>query len=409
MNQFPRLANNKEAMKQENQRQVLSLIDRHPISRSGLAKETGLTQSAISSIINNLISDNIVAEIGKYDDTSLGRKPTLLDINASWGYIIGISIDREGFDIGIVNVKGNVIGKATHLNYDDDVSNALDNITRETESLIAKNQINPDRIIGIGVIAPGPVDAVSGKILNPRALDSWHYLNLRDELQKRLPYQTYVQHNSNALARAEYRMGLGSKYNSFALFVVNSGIGLGLSLNRQIYTGANGLGCEIGHTSIDINGRLCCCGNRGCLELYASTAAILYEAGRVRKDITTWQDLIDKAYEGDTFCDSLLDIQARYLAHSIINLNNLLELDAVIITGMASYLGELLLEKIRVHVCQSVMSKSTRSLVIENSSIRENAMVIAAGAVVNDKLFNGNLYVNTLKNATPIDNANQKG
>lgn len=386
-------ANNKETMKKQNRSQVLSLISRSPVSRSGLAKETGLTLPAIGSIVNELVQVGLVRETGKSEgETVIGRKPVFLDIVPDWKSIVAISIDHEGFELGLVDCKGAPFGEIVHLPYVSDTAAALDSIAAAAQNLVSRASLPKEQILGAGVIAPGPVDATAGRILNPPSFEAWHNLNLRDELERRFPYPVYVQHNSGALALAESRMGAGLQYHNFALLIINAGIGLGLVLNDQVYTGANGLGCEIAHTSIDLNGRLCSCGNRGCLELYASTSAVLYDTTRVRPEIQSWEQLVDNAYTGDSFCIGMLDQQAKYLAHSIINLNNLLELEAVVLTGMAAYRGELLLEKLRTHVQQNVLSKSNRTLAVELSPIQKNPMIIAAGSVLINALLQDDLF-----------------
>lgn len=297
---------NKDTMKIENRRQVLSQIYHKPMSRAELSRETGLTQSAIGIIVNEFLDEGIVEELGKQDDTSVGRKPISLNINAGWGVIVCISIDREGFQIGLTDLKGTIISGIRYMAYEDDVPEALDKIAAGAKGLIAGAKTE-ERVIGVGVVVPGPVDARLGRILNPPAFEAWHNLPIKDEFEKRLGHRVFVQHNAGAMAIAEYRLFSGEKYNSFALLAVNTGVGLGLILNGQIYTGANGLGCEIGHTSVDINGRRCLCGNRGCLELYSSTSAVMYEARRLRPDIESWESLVDKAWSGDSFCLGMID------------------------------------------------------------------------------------------------------
>jgi len=386
-----KLANNKKRMKAENRRQVLHLLQGESLSRAELAKRTRLTQAAISGIVDELTAEGIVLECGKAE-TKLGRKPIKLQMNPQWGYALGISIDHDGFELNIMDITGRVIGETISMPYHDHPMEALDSLCQTMTELVAVHHIDEQRVIGLGAIAPGPVDIKSGIILNAPGFDSWHHLNLRLELQKRLPYRVFIQHNANALARAEYSFGVGKNYKSFALLVINAGIGLGLMLNEQIYSGVNGQGCEIGHTSVDINGRLCPCGNRGCLEAYASTAAVLYDINSYQKHIHTWKDFMDAAAAGDPLCGRMLGSQAAYLAHSVVNLNNLLGLDAVIITGLALYRGELLAELIEQNLSGRLLSSETGRLTVQLSSLRENATVIAAGSVVTDQLYMHDLY-----------------
>lgn len=392
-----RHANNKESMKRENRRLVMQLLHGAVLSRAELSKKTHLTQAAISSIVEELISEGIIFESGKVAKTQTGRRPITLEINAQWGYVLGISIDHDGVEMGVLDLNGQIVGEPINLPYADDVPQALDAIAAAGLRLIEERQVDVKKIIGVGAITPGPVDAKNGQILNPPGFDSWHGLLLRDELEKRLPYRVFVQHNANAIARAEYSFGFGKQYESFAELIINTGIGMGLMLKNSVYSGANGLGCELGHTSIDIHGRHCACGNRGCLEMYASTSAVLYDVRRLRKDINTWQEFMDACDAGDTFCLRLLDDQAAYLAHALINLNNLLELDAVILTGLVLYRGEMLAERIEKHVAEVSLNKDIHALRICLSPLTEHLPIIAAGAVVTDRLFRHDLFLDLKK------------
>lgn len=273
------LGRNKDTMKLENRRQVLELIARQPLSRAGLAKKTGLTQSAVGNMVGDLLQAGIVREVqSPPEEAALGRRPILLEVNPSWKTVIGVSIDRDGIEVGLSDMRGRGLGKTVSLPCQNDPQAALDTIAQAVEGLLRDQRVRPERILGLGAIVPGPVNASRGVLLNPPRFEGWHGFPLKDQLSRRLSVPVYVEHNASAAARAQLNAGFPCR--SFALLLINDGIGLGLVLHGQVYTGANGLGCELGHTSIDLHGRPCACGNRGCLELYASTSAILYDARR---------------------------------------------------------------------------------------------------------------------------------
>jgi predicted NBD/HSP70 family sugar kinase len=379
-------------MKRENRRHVLSIIGRRSVSRIELAKETHLSQAAITEITSELLREGIIVETGKQNDSAApGRKPISLDMNAAWGTILGINIEREYYEIGLFTVCGVLAGETVRLDAASSPEAALDGIADAARRLLAGAGIDRSRVIGIGAIAPGPVDAVDGVILNPINFDDWHGFRLKEGLERRFPYKVYMQHNATAFIYMENLLNNVSRYENFALFAINAGIGFGLVLNGQVYAGARNLNSEIAHTSIETNGRLCACGNFGCLEVYASVRAVLHEIRRVYRDVADWRDFIDLAHQGDPLCATLLDQQAGYLAHSIANLNNILELDAVIITGLGAYRGELLLGLIRKHV-SGRLQPNRPALVIENSGIKDHIGVTAAATLVIDQLFNQDLF-----------------
>ena len=110
------LGNNKDTMKLENRRQVLGLIRQQPLSRASLAKETGLTQSAIGNMVGDLLQVGILRETQSFpEEISPGRKPILLDLVPSWKTAVGVSIDREGFEVGLVDLRGKIVGDTVSL------------------------------------------------------------------------------------------------------------------------------------------------------------------------------------------------------------------------------------------------------------------------------------------------------
>ena len=383
----------RQAMKFENQRRLLSLLYQQPTSRISLARKTGLTQASVSIIADDLIRDGIVAETNQtVDEAGKGRKPTLLDINRNWGYIIGISIDRDGIDIGLVNLRGEIIDRFGRFSPLPDYSASLDAVARKVKALLARHR--EKRIIGAGVAVPGPFDEQCGRMLNPPGFyKEWHSLNLRQELQNRLDLPFIIEHNSIAMAKAEKCFGEKNKYANFILINVNAGLGAGLVLNHAVYSGPNGYGGEFGHTSIDINGRLCSCGNRGCIEQYASLSALLYSVQRVRPDIAAWEQLVDLAYEGDELCNRFLEEEAQYLAHAIVNQSNLLGLEAAIIAGRITYRPHRLISLIREKINSSHLTQLYRPLYVGAASVKDNPYISSGAAIVIDRFFNGELYV----------------
>lgn len=390
------LGRNKGTMKMENRCQILNLIRQNPISRVGLARKTRLTQSAIGNMVNDLLQLGLVLETESMpEENSLGRRPILLDLNPSWKTVAGISIDREGFTVGLWDLRGKAVGTCISLPYENDPVSALEKLSKTVKKLLSIHSLTEQDILGLGIIAPGPLQKDTGTILQPAHFEGWHNFPLQEAFSRKFPFPVYVEHNASAMARV--LLDFGSPYRSFALLIVNDGIGLGLALNGKIYAGTNGLGCELGHTSIDLHGRPCTCGNRGCLEQYASTSAILYDAKRAMHSLNSWEELVNQAYEGNSFCQSLLEQQGEYLAASIINLHNLLELDAVLLAGAAAYRGEKLLGEIQKKVQQRVLLKQVHPLEFRLVQNQELPPSLAAASIVLDQFFQGDLFARIVR------------
>ena len=350
-------AQNSADMKFQNRKLILNLIRKEPISRAELARRTGLTRAAVSIIVDELIAMELVFEIGTAK-SDFGRKPVLLDINPNSYYILGFDISRSHYTISIVNMKGVVIKKRKiELSEYLTVTAAIKKIVQEIRNMVDNKNLPFDKILGLGVSAPGPLDVYKGIILNPPNFDLWKEVNIVDILKEEFSFEIYLENNSVALALAEKIFGVGKMFRSSILLVVDTGVGAGIIINDELYRGVGGFGSEVGHTSINIDGKVCSCGNRGCLEVYASIPAILTEARKIDRNITSWNHIVDRALNGDKLAKELIDKEARYLSAGIVNSMNILELEAVVLTGYVLYKPELLLERIRYYVHRTSITR----------------------------------------------------
>ena len=382
---------NSTNMKLDNRRLILSIIRKNPISRAELARKTGLTRATVTLLIDEIVNIGIVMETVTAR-ADFGRKPVLLDLNPSSYYIVGVYISREGCSVGVVNIKGELLLQheaefEVKSNFDENINNIIEGIKK----VMADSGLAEDKLLGIGVSSPGPVDINNGIILNPPNFDAWHNMNIVGELKKTFQYDIFLDNNASSLTLAEKNYGRGVEFSNFMLMVVDTGIGAGIIINDKLYRGVGGFGSEIGHTSIDLNGRVCNCGNIGCIEAYASMPAVISDIQQYDKSIKSWKQVIDKASEGDKFCAETIIKEARYLSVGIVNVMNLLELEAIILTGDISYKSKLLIDKISEDVNNFAITRNIHKFQVLNSPIKEESKVVSAAAIILEKFFRGEI------------------
>jgi len=370
-----------------NRKLIMGIIHREPVSRAELARKTGLTRAAVSIIVDELISDGIVMEKG-VAEAELGRKPVLLDINPDSYYAFGLNISRGKCSLGIVNLKGELkarkeINLLNALNADE----ALNIIIKEIKEMPVETDIAPEKLLGLGISTPGPVDVFSGTILNPPNFDMWKNVSITAELKKEFSYNILLENNSVALALAEKNYGLGKKFSNFILIVVDNGIGSGVVINNRLYRGFGGFGGEIGHTTINVNGERCSCGNIGCLELYASIPVAVRRARKHDPAIISWSDIVDRAESGDKDCLNIIEEEAWYLSSGIVNAVNILEIEAVVLTGDISYRHGLILDGLCKYVNERAITRNVHRTGLYISGLVNDADVIAAATTVIDSFI----------------------
>jgi predicted NBD/HSP70 family sugar kinase/biotin operon repressor len=393
-------ARNSTDMKFHNRNTILKIVQGTPVSRAELARKTGLTRAAISLIIDELLEGGIIIEAGT-GKAKYGRKPILLEINSDRYYAVGLNISRSGYSAGIVDIKGSLkhsynFDNSNYMmcNSSDMTDNTKVNVERELNyikhaisDLIKNSGIEEEKILGLGISAPGPLDVYNGTILNPPNFSLWHGVNIISELKKDIPFEIFLENNSTALTLAEKNISNSTKFSDFMLIVVDTGIGGGIVIDDKLYRGKEGFGCEIGHTTIDVNGKRCSCGNIGCLEVYASIPAILQKTKQYDTEIKSWEDIVDKAEQGNNYCLNIIREEARLLGAAIVNALNILELEAVVLTGYINYKPNMLIKLINEYVGKTAITRNIRSTEIFSSSLNKNSDIIAAASIVIDKFF----------------------
>lgn len=383
-----RTARNGPQMRLLNRLRMLRLVRRGAIARSEIAVETGLTRAAISLIVSELIGDGLLLEAGCRGSAG-GRRPVLLELNPEYAYALGLTISRTGAEVGVVDFRGQLLLQTSLNGPLTSRGAALLEIKQAIRRTLGSRRLANRRSLGLGISTPGPVDVLTGTILNPPNFDLWHGVRLCDELMDVAGQRVFLANNSQALTMAEKAYGRGRDCRTFILLVVESGIGAGIVCGEDLYSGWSGFGNEVGHTSINYDGPKCKCGLRGCVELYASVPNVLERVRKDRPRIKTWQDFIDSAHSGETSCRRVLQDQARALATALVNAMNTLELDAIVLTGDVLYRGELLREMIEQEVNQSAINRRLRHIPVCLSALEEHSAVMAAAGIAIEKFFQG--------------------
>ncbi len=356
---------NSEVMRENNKKLVLNLIRKGDFSRADIAKEIGLTKATLTFLADELLKEGIIYEENVTDYTGVGRRPSYLRLLPNSRYVIGLALSRSGFWLGLYDIIGNQIANDKFTYISDNAQENLENMAKLIESY--KSLIDTKKLLGIGVASPGPLDYESGTILNPPNFEHWHNCEFSKILSTLCNLPVKVDNIANAMAVSERYFGCCKKEKDFAYIVVNEGIGSGIIVNEKIYRGHRGYGNELGHISIDYNGIECSCGNRGCLEKYASIPSIL--KGTSYK---SWKDVTDN-------CDyEIIDKEIRYLSCGIVSLLNLFDLGTIIL-GDELNDDELLIRKLSQEVNKHVIVR--HPVTITASKVTQRALAAASVAL----------------------------
>ncbi|MBP3359913.1 MAG: ROK family transcriptional regulator [Clostridia bacterium] len=359
---------NAEMMKTNNKKLILNLIRQDNYSRVDLAREMKLTKATLSILTEEMLREGLIFEEAAGEDYSgVGRRPIYIRLREKARYVIGIGLTRSGYHTGLFDLGGNAVRIERHKYCSD---NADDNIKAMAEIVERYKKIVPlEALPGIGVAVPGPLDYKTGTILNPPNFEVWHNCELSKKLSALCGLPVRLENIANAMAVAEQYFGCCRREKDFAYVAVDEGIGSGIVTNGRIYRSQRGYGNELGHISIDINGKECSCGNHGCLERYAAIPEILKGTG-----YESWKAVLDDNNE------SIIRKEAEYLSCGIVSLLNLFDLGTIVLGGSISEGGGKIAEIIAKTVNGRAISRHAVRVVMSEAG-HERALAAASIAL----------------------------
>ncbi|NLL01184.1 MAG: ROK family transcriptional regulator [Clostridiales bacterium] len=383
----------KELIRDINTHLVLeTIINQASISRASTAKHLGLTKATVSAIVQDLINRKLVIEIGS-DDTSLGRKPILLSLNKKAGHVISI-------DLGVDTISAlvsDLAGEDCCLKQIRTPRNAF-NIVNEIISLIESMKLPDNSPYGLVGITIG----IHGVTIDNQVSFAPYYnlsgANLAEGLNQHFGVPIYMENEANLSVMGEKTFQYD--YANIANISVHSGIGLGIIINNQLYTGYDGRAGEFGHTIVEIDGRPCPCGNLGCLEQYVSERVLMQEFARLKgleeADFTTFSRMLE---ENDSIAQQVMDRFVKYMSVGINNILNAYNPEIVIINSSFTIQFPHILKQIE----DTLKSKMNSYIQIVPSVLRDTSILLG-GACVAIKGFLGinNLKLNNTKYQSPF-------
>lgn len=273
-----------QLLKRMNRSVLLRLLRARPgLSRARLADESGLTKSTVSLLVRELLDEGWLSEAGTTVADGLGRPSTPLQINVGVRALMGVEIAVETVRLACVSLQGEVLYADTDALTDSAPAGVCVQVARMAAE--AHRQLNERglRLSSIGVCVPGAVDDCTGVVRFAPNL-GWRNVSLLPALEQAfaaagLPGVTVqLQNDADAAALGEYEFFGGEGGDPLIFVSCDVGVGAGVVLNDRLFTGAQGMAGEIGHTILQIDGPLCSCGRRGCAEAFFGSRALAREA-----------------------------------------------------------------------------------------------------------------------------------
>lgn len=390
-----------QLMKSLNRSLVLTTIrNEGPISRAEIAKRIALTPPTVTNIVGELLEEKFIVE-SEIGVSSGGRKPILLRLNSQSFSIIGIDVGVHTIKSLLTDLDAGVIRESRRtLPPRPDADTLLAELNRSVAELL--EAAGPERpVIGIGVGMHGLVNPEQGvSVFAPNL--RLRNVRIAEALEQSFGLPVYVENDVVAMALGELWFGGGQETDHFICVNIGVGVGAGIVLNRQIFRGSSYSAGEIGHTTVDLNGPRCECGNYGCLQTLVSGPAI---AESVRHEIAlgrrstlerhaadslraiTGELVYEAALAGDELAREAFGKAGRLLGIGLTNMIHTLNPQKIILGGGVAQAGELLTGPLEETVKARALESSVRRLTIETSRLGSRATAIGAVTIVLSRLF----------------------
>jgi len=388
---------NRDLIRAINRSAVLNTIKNFgPISRTDIARRTGLSAATITGITTDLIEDSLVFE-KEQGDSSGGRRPILLALNPRGGFVVGLKLTEENVTAALTDLEATVIAKQTRLIEELSLDKVISSIVEVVEELEHQASIEQQNLFGVGIGLAGIIDADRG-VLRYSPIFGWHDVPLVDLLQSKLKVPVFIDNDVNTFTLTERWFGKGQGVDNFLTVTVGRGIGMGIVVNGQLYQGVKGGAGEFGHTVINPEGSMCDCGKRGCLETYASDPALVraakkaFENGKITKAVNSIEEIQTLAEEGDPGAEMVFAQAGETLGRGIANLINVFNPELIIIGGEGVRAGDLLFKPLCEAVDKYVMPGLADDTEIKIELWNDDAWARGAAGLVLRELFESPIH-----------------
>jgi len=336
-------------------RVLQALFDLGPTSRAELARHANVNRSTITGILQPLVDQGILVEGDPLPSNEGGGKPARpLWFAPDAKPICGVLLMHDSVRAALVSLDGRIEAEACipFESLDAPQVELTGVILKCVQQVLRQARREP---LGIGIAVGGMVDTEDGSIVGNAMTPHLKGLPISAELQHRLGLATFVDHHPRALVVGDRWFGPGRGRNNFAVLYITEGIGCALFLDGHLFRGPRGAGGELGHTCVQIDGALCRCGQRGCLETIASLGWLRNEArsmGLAGHREMNFKVLVERAVSGSSDATVLLKKYARNLAHGIANLQQVVAPNVFIVHGDVAAGGHQMLDAIAEEVDQ---------------------------------------------------------
>ena len=361
-----------------------------PVSRADLARDLGMRPSSVTDWVRLLIAKGILAEVGQGGSNG-GRPPVLLDVDRANNYTVGVTAEPRGLLAALVRWDGSVLARAQRQLSASSESAALQReALSAAEEVLAAADVPRGRVRGVGVGLSALVDPVANEAIFSSTFTSARNLRL-DAMAERLALPVYLEDIAYLMALGERWFVYPNEQRPLVFLLIASGA-CGAVIEPWASPGASRFAAEFGHMVLDVNGPLCGCGKRGCLEAFVSEPAILATAARLLSaggnGPATLADIVALAKAGNPVAERIIASVAQHLGVATANLANVFAPALIVLGGaVIDAWGEQLVGGVRAVVKEHLIEYLLPGVDIVGSKLGPDAPLMGSAARVMQAFF----------------------
>lgn len=323
---------------------VRTLSERGSLSAAQLARLTGLAKSTVSTALSELKRTDMVVETGSESAGTVGRPATTLTLNPRAGTCIGILIGQSEIQVIVADVSHTVLSdQSVHIEPDYPPEKGAELVRELIASAYAEQWQSPEGLLGVGIAVGGPVNPINRQVLRG-GLPNWVGIDLRQVFGPMFDAPLFADNESNCSAIAEMTWGAAQGFEDFIVYTLDLGVGGAIVSGGKVLRGIAGGAGEFGHVVIDPDGPLCRCGNRGCLEVYASFRGPMAEAERHFGRPLRITEVVSQALAGDETCIALVKRAGAAGGRGLGLIGSVFNPSLVVVSGRLVTAGDLLMQ-----------------------------------------------------------------
>lgn len=355
------------------------------LSRAELARRTTLAPSTVSSVVADLVGTGTVADVpGPHvpaSGTRGGRPATRVSLHRAAGAVVGIDLGKRHVRVAVADLGHTVLAeRAVDVEPDRPAAEGIATAGDLVAALLAEAGLDRGRVTGVAMGIPGPVRRRDGMLGDSTILPGWVGVRAADAMTEALGLPVRVDNDANLGALGEATWGAARGASEVAYVKVGTGIGAGLIIGGQPFSGVGGTAGELGHVVVDPQGPDCRCGNRGCLETLAGGAAVVAAVRPELGDVTLAQ-VVTAAREGDRVCAAAIARSGRAIGAALATLCNLVNPQRIVLGGDLGSAGDLVLPPLRRALTQHAMRSVVEDVAVVESALGDRAEVLGAVAL----------------------------